>query len=75
MLKFFLGLILGVGLLACLQVYQSSQTGQFLGATPSRGDFIGIYNATTTDLVLRDGYGSAFAVDQHGRIITTSTAE
>lgn len=69
MFKFFAGLILGVALMTLSLLHTGSD---MLGATPSRDGFIGIYNATTTDLVLNDGFGSALAVDMYGRLITTS---
>jgi len=43
-------------------------------AVPSNADLPGIYNATTTDLVLMDGYGSALAVDRNGRLITSPSS-
>lgn len=69
MLKFFLGVIAGISLLTLTTLYQPQG---LLGASPSNGGLIGIYNATTTDMVLRDGYGSALAVDINGRLITAS---
>ena len=46
----------------------------FLGAYPSNGGLPGIYNATGTDLVLRDGYGSALATDQYGRVLVSTSS-
>lgn len=71
MKNILIGLIIGAGLVLGFQYVNKPA---LMGAIPSAGDFIGIYNATTTDLVLRDGYGSALAVDQNGRLITTSTS-
>lgn len=70
MTKFFLGMLAGILLFTGFLLVKR----QNLGASASSGDMIGIYNATTTDLVLRDGFGSALAVDQNGRLITTSTS-
>lgn len=43
--------------------------------TPSRSDMPGIYNTTSTDLNLRDGYGSALAVNQYGQLkVSTSSS-
>lgn len=70
MYKVYLGAILGIlltsGLIAWSRIPQ-------LGATPSNGNFLGIYNATPTDLGLRDGEGSAFLTDNAGRVVVTST--
>jgi hypothetical protein len=43
-------------------------------AVPSNGNLPGIYNATGTDLVLQDGYGSALAVDRFGRLILSASS-
>lgn len=67
--KFLLGVISGVALLTGVLFFQKEDG---LGATPSRGDLIGIYNATTTDLIINDGFGSAIAVDVHGRAIAVT---
>lgn len=67
---FILGTIAGMGLLALVQVTQTNESQ--LGATPSQFGLIGVFNVTSTDLVLRDGDGSALAVDQNGQVITSS---
>lgn len=67
----FIGVILGI--LACTLVVAALPTQTGIGAAASNGDFLGIYNATPTDMVLRDGYGSAFLTDSAGRVIATST--
>lgn len=51
-----------------------SQGTGLLGAVPSNGGLPGIYNATGTDLVLGDGYGSALAVDRYGRTILSPSS-
>lgn len=70
MYKFFLGVIAGIGLITIVLSFKPNQN---LGAVASNGDFIGIYNATPTDMALVDGFGSALLVDSHGRLIATST--
>lgn len=45
-----------------------------LGATPSSNGLPGIYNATPTDLGLRDGYGSALLVDASGRLVISPSS-
>ena len=68
-------LIVGAGLIGFNYVRANgSSIGQFLGATPSNGDFPGIYNATPTDLGLRDGYGSALLTDANGRLIISPSS-
>ena len=63
MIKFFLGVAVGFVILTGVLSFTSKP----IGATSS-GNFIGIYNATP--ITLRDGYGSALAVDSYGRLIT-----
>lgn len=70
MYKFFLGVIVGIGLITTVHIFKPQSN---LGAAPSSGNLIGIYNATPTDMVLGDGFGSALLVDSHGRLIATST--
>uniref|UniRef100_A0A6H1ZBZ1 Uncharacterized protein n=1 Tax=viral metagenome TaxID=1070528 RepID=A0A6H1ZBZ1_9ZZZZ len=67
-----IGLIAGIALMSVFQFFNTKNSPEMLGAVPSNGGLIGIYNAS--DLTLRDGYGSALATDQHGRLITTSTS-
>lgn len=69
MKTFLLGLLVGAGTMAGVYLLVPQQSR--LGAVPSNGDMIGIYNAT--ELQLRDGYGSALAVDEYGRLVTTTT--
>lgn len=45
-----------------------------IGAVPSNGGFPGIYNATTTDLTIADGFGSALATDKYARLILSPSS-
>lgn len=60
-------LLVGVSLLGASKAIEANNSG-FIGATPSSYDFPGVYNVTSTDLVLRDGQGSALAVDVNGKL-------
>ncbi len=70
--SFFIYIGISIGVIATAGVLRLTGNELVLGAVPSNSGFIGIYNATTTDLSLRDGYGSALATDQHGRLVTSS---
>lgn len=52
----------------------SNLSERTLGAVSSNSGLPGIYNATTTDLSIVDGYGSALAVDQSGRLILSPSS-
>ena len=65
--------LVGAGLYGFNYV-RANGVGGFLGATPSNGDFVGIYNATPTDLGLRDGYGSALLTDANGRLVISPSS-
>ncbi len=76
-LKHITGAVLLLLVLAGLGIFKyvsANGAGPLVGATPSNGDFIGIYNATPTDLGLRDGYGSALATDMNGRLILSPSS-
>ena len=70
MTRFLIGVSVGVILLFGLQTLFTPTHS--LGQTASSGDLPGIYNATVTDLVLRDGYGSALATDKYGQVIAVN---
>lgn len=73
MTKYFIGIVIGIALLTVVQFSLQLFKPHAMGAgVPSNGDMIGIYNTTTTDLVLRNGFGSALAVDKYGRVIITT---
>uniref|UniRef100_A0A6H1ZCF0 Putative tail protein n=1 Tax=viral metagenome TaxID=1070528 RepID=A0A6H1ZCF0_9ZZZZ len=70
-------LFAGFGLLALIGGFLISRaliSSPVIGATPASGNLPGIYNATTTDLTLRDGYGSALATDVAGRLILSPSS-
>ena len=66
MYQFLLGVIVGVSALVGFSRFQADEG--VLGAT-SNGGLPGIYNAS--GMTLRDGYGSALAVDANGMVIAT----
>lgn len=72
MYKIFLGMFLGM--VTILAVHFILPRNQYLGGSPSNGDLLGIYNATPTDMVLRDGFGSALLVDSSGRLILSPSS-
>ena len=73
MKNIFLGIIIGIVLLGGVEFLLPRQTVSGLGANASDGGLIAIYNATTTDLTVADGFGSALSVDSHARLITASS--
>ncbi len=72
----YIELLVGCGAIALLAIISLFLTNKnAIGAgVPSNGGLPGIYNATGTDLVLRNGYGSSLAVDQNGRLIMSPSS-
>lgn len=72
-LKYLLGVV-GIASAVALSIVITDLSPKNLGAVPSNGGLPGIYNATGTDLELRDGFGSALAVDENGRVILSPSS-
>lgn len=70
--SFIGGVLVGLLSLSIVMLFSKDDQGG-IGAAPSNGNHIGIYNATPTDMVLRDGYGSALLTDSAGRLVATTT--